>query len=499
MLYDASFLTLYCEKLFMNIWNKIDTQKENAIESDKEYNKFLKEILDKPIKNYFQESWKNKIPLEYHTERVGKPVYHPLTMSRVLIYFNPNRLRKNKLKEESLVWFGMSIDSLKKYVENGWIVVQLNTRETYSNRARQEIEDFFKDMEAKPIYVNIVDDLLASVLGYKTLKDFLNEKEKEDRIKKLHERWKNIIPKPIEVYDVPIDADKVKENYLRLKFLRDAFENKGDQEAVDAINVELEQLEKIKESIELAKRAYTTFLIYGTPILYCDGSGYVSVGLEPYWKIVEGNTKNIFKKIKEKAKEVFCSILKDKKILYFPDIGQPHEIIKNHFKYIKFVKNRHENDLPIPQEPVNKARELEEKIIDMIDKAYYRVEERGDYIKAFESYENEVIGASDSELNVINFGLSNGISLVLSMVGGMIVGTILGNTPFLSKRIKKTLALKYVVGDKTFGVEIKEEEIPNVRLNTLKPYSDIKFRTFKIPVEDTDPTSGEMTIAELKE
>ena len=44
----------------------------------------------------------------------------------------------------------------KKYVENGWIIVQLNTAETYSDRTRQEIEDFFKDLEAKPIYVKLM-------------------------------------------------------------------------------------------------------------------------------------------------------------------------------------------------------------------------------------------------------------------------------------------------------------------------------------------------------
>ena len=466
----------------MNVWKVIEKQKEDAIKSDKEYKKFLEETLDEPFREYFQASWKNKIPLEYHTEAVGKPVYHPLTISRVLLYFNPNRLRENTLKKESLEWFGMSIDSLKKYVENGWIIVQLNTAETYSDRARQEIEDFFKNLEAKPIYVNIVDDLLPSVLGHdnKTLKDFLNEKEKE--IKELYKKWCNIFKKPIKVHGAIIGPDKVKENYIKLEFLRDVFENKGDQGTVDAINVELKHLEEAKDRKELAQRAYTAFLIYGTPILYCDGSGYVSVGLEPYWNIVQANTKTMFGKIKVKAKRVLSSI-KDEKTLYFPYEEQPREIIESHFKCIK-------------QGNVNKARELEKKIIEMVDDVYHTAYRRKSYIKAFESYENEAAGA---KLGKITVPLSIGTALIGYVFGG-IIGTFIGLTPLLTELEHiRTIALKYVTGNRILGVEISEEELPDLRIKIPKAYKDFRFRTLKIPVENVDPTSGEMTITELRE
>ena len=470
----------------MDVWNEIETQKENVIKSDKEYKKFLEETLDNPLRKYFQESWKNKIPLEYHTEAVGKPVYHPLTISRALLYFNPNRLRENTLKEESLKWFGMTIDSLKEYVKNGWVIVQLNTAETYSDSSRQEIEDFFMGLEAKPIYVNIVDDLLPSHLGHdnKMLKDFLNENEKEDRIKELYKKWCNIIKEPVKAHGVIIGPDKVKENYIKLEFLRDIFENKGDQETVNAINAELKHLEETKDCEELLQRTYTAFLIYGTPILYCDGSGYVSVGLEPYWNIVQANTKTMFEKIKVKAKRVISSIYRDQKILYFPDIEQPYEIIKNHFKNVK-------------QENVNKVRELEKEIRQMIEKVYHRVDEKGNYIKTFKSYEDEAVG---SELRKITFPLTFGTAIVGGLATGGMIGSMIGLIPLLTELEPiKTISLKYVAGNNILGEEIKEEEIPDLTIEIPKAYKDFRFRTLKIPVEDEDPTSGEMTIAELSE
>ena len=119
--------------------------------------------MDDPIKTYFEDTWNDKIPLGYHTEDVGKPVYHPLTIARVLVYFNPDHLKNKSLKEYSIEWFGMTLDTLKEYVRKGYIVVQLNTRDRYNSQRRDEINDFFRNTEAKTLYVNnIVDDFIAS-------------------------------------------------------------------------------------------------------------------------------------------------------------------------------------------------------------------------------------------------------------------------------------------------------------------------------------------------
>jgi len=326
---------------------------------------------------------------------------------------------------------------------------------------------------------------LPSVLGHgnKTLKNFLNGKEKEDRIKELYKKWCNIIKESIKAHGVTIGPDKVKENYIKLEFLRDVFENKGDQEAVDYINAELKGLEETKDSDKLSQKTYTAFLIYGTPILYCDGSGYVSVGLEPYWNIVHANTKNMFEETEVKDKGISRSIFKDEKILYFPYIEQPpHEIIKNHFKCVK-------------QGNVNKARELEKEIIEMVKDVYSTAYGKSGHINAFKWYKDAAAGA---ELRKITLPLTFGTVLVGFVTGG-IIGTLIGIMPSLTELESiKTIALKYVAGNKILGVEIKEE-LPDLRIKIPKAYKDFRFRMLKIPVEDGDPTSGEMTIAELRE
>lgn len=104
----------------MSIWDDIEAQKEDA---KKDYKKVLKEVIDDPLEKYFKDSKRGKIPIEYHTEASSKPVYHPLAISRVLVYFNPQDLREKCLKQYSFGWFGMTLDTLKKYVEEGWVIV----------------------------------------------------------------------------------------------------------------------------------------------------------------------------------------------------------------------------------------------------------------------------------------------------------------------------------------------------------------------------------------
>lgn len=467
----------------MDIWKDVEYQKEQAMKSNKEYKVFLEETLDKPMKGYFQESWDNKIPLEYHTEAVGKPVYHPLTISRVLIYFNPDRLRDRTLKEESLEWFGMTLGSLKEYVENGWIIVQLNTADTYNKKSQQEIENFFNGLDTKPIYVNIVDDLLPSYLGYdnKMIKDVLSEKEKEYRIKELYKNWCNIIKKPIEIHGVKISADKVKENYLKLEILRDAFNSKRDKEAADNINVELKYLEKIKNPEELAQRTYTSFLIYGTPILYCDGSGFVSVGSEPYWHILQESTKSLFGKVRQKIKSIRKYTLKSEEILYFENIKSPHNIVREHRMWV--VKKDEE-----------RARELEKKIIDMVYVVYSRANEKRSYIEAFKSFKNEAVGAT---LNKITIPLTLATAVGGYMLGG-VIGSLMGMSPLaLEVEPIKTIALKCVAKNRIFGVKIEENEIPDMKIKSPRAYKNFRFRVFKIPVEEKDHASEKVTYAEL--
>jgi hypothetical protein len=474
----------------VGIWEDIEYQKEMAIGSDEEYKKFLEETLDDPLKKYFQESWDKKIPLEYHTEAVSKPVYHPLVISRVLVYFNPYQLKGKKkyrdLKEYSFKWFGMSLECLKKYVEKGWVIVQLNTEDKYDGDSRNEINEFFRNLKARPIYVNIVDDLLPSFAGEdKTLESILSEEK--NRVKDLHERWLNIVKKPIKLHGVVINADKVMENYLKLKLLRDVFENKGDQKTANGINIELKFLEESKNPIELAQRAYSSFLIYGTPILYCNGSGFVSVGSEPYWYIVQANTKTILGKIKGFMRRITSKITrKNEKILYFDDIKKPHEIIRNHFELVN--QGRYE-----------KVKEQEEDIKLMIEKVYARVNEKGTYVKALGSYENEVRGVVESKLKKITVPLSIGNALLGSITEG-IIGILMAFTPLLTEsRPIKTIALKCVAGNRIFGIEIEEKEIPDLGVEIPEAYKDIRFRVLKIPVENKDHTSEEITTVELSD
>ena len=469
----------------MSIRYDIEYQKGQAMKSNKEYIEFLRDTLDKPLKEYFQESWDNKIPLEYHTEAAGKPVYHPLTMSRVLIYFNPKRLEKNTLKEESFNWFGMTLDSLKDYVKNGWIIVQLNSYDKYSEKSKKEIEDFFKDLDAKPMYVNIIDDLLPSYLCYDnmTLEDVLIKKEKEYRIKELYKKWQNIIKKPVKKHGVVIAANKVKENYLKLEIIRDTFERKGDQEAVDNINIELNYLKEIKNSDELAQRAYTSFLMYGTPILYSDGSGFVSVGSEPYWYIAQGSTKSIFKKIIREGRNIINKFtFNNQKILYFDNINHPHKIIKNHYKSIK---NKNEK----------RAKELEKDIREMVKMVFPEANSYG-YKKAFERFERY----AEKDIKKIQIPLSIAVELGL-WIGGdwQPLGAILGLTSELvfEARPGRMLALRCVARNKIFGINIKEDEIPNTKTKTPEAYKDIRFRIFRIPVTDKDHSSEKITAANL--
>jgi len=162
----------------MSIWDDIEAQKEDA---KKDYKKVLKEIIDDPLEKYFKDSKRGKIPKEYHTEASSKPVYHPLVISRVVVYFNPQDLREECLKQYSFEWFGMTLDTLKKYVEEGWIIVQLNTRDKYDNDSIREIEEFFRRTEAKPIYVHIVEQSLLSTIGYEniTFEEYLEQEKKK--------------------------------------------------------------------------------------------------------------------------------------------------------------------------------------------------------------------------------------------------------------------------------------------------------------------------------
>jgi len=466
----------------MDVWKEIDNQKENAIKSDRKYKKFLEETLDDPHKRYFQESWEGRIPLEYHTEAVSKPVYHPLTISRVLIYLNPVGLKKySDLKEYTLKWFGMTLESLRDYVKNGWVIIQLNAKDEYDKKSQDEINEFFRDLEAKPIYVYLVDDLLPSIIGYenKTLNEILSEEKK--RVKNLHKRWSNIIKEPIEIGGVEIDADKVMENYVKLKFIKDVFENEGYKKTANGIKAEIDSLEKIENSKALALRAYTSFLIYGTPLLYCDGSGFVSVGPEPYWCIVQANTKRMFEKIKAKCKKVISSTWTNEKILYFDNIEKPHEIINRHYTAIKDMNEK-------------EARGLEKKIKLMIKEVYGRCDNKGNYIEAFKSYENEASGAESRKITI---PISFGSALVGWVIGG-IIGALMGLTPLLTEvKPIKTIALKRVAGGKIFGVNIEEEEIPDLGIEIPEAYKDYRFRVFKIPVKKQDHASEEIKTAEL--
>ena len=485
----------------MSIWDDIEAQKEDA---KKDYKKVLKEVIDDPLEKYFKDSKRGKIPIEYHTEASSKPVYHPLVISRVLVYFNPQDLREKCLKQYSFGWFGMTLDTLKKYVENGWIIVQLNTRDKYKDSIRKEIEEFFRETEAKPIYVHIIEQSLLSTIGYEniTFEEYLEQEKKSEQMKNLEKRWHEIIKRPIEMYGVEIKADKVMDHYIKLKLLRDVFREKGYEMTADAIDVELKNLAKIESRRELAQRTYTSFLIYGTPIFYCKCSGFVSVGSEPFWYVVQRNTKTIFGKIKEKFKEdIESKTIKNKVTLYFEDIDEhPHKIIKKHYFYVK-------------EENIDKAKELEGQIIKMINEVYQRCEEKGDYIKAFESFMNEGLARLRRIIEdkiLIPASLSTGIVGCIGYDSTVsIIGVMLTLTSVLtrSKRIE-TIALKCVARNKIFelrikeekfGVEIKEEEIPDMRIKTPKPYEEFRYRVFRIPVKEEHHTSEKVTIARLKE
>jgi len=350
-------------------------------------------------------------------------------------------------------------------------------------------------MEVKPIYVHIIEESLLSTIGYEkiTFEDYLKQtREKSEEIKNLEERWSNFWRKytngPIEMYGVKIDVNKVIDHYIRLKLLRDAFRkfrNKKYAETADVINEELEYLANIKNfnnAEEFARRAYTSFLNYGTPILYCKYSGFVSIGSEVFWKNVQNNTKTIFGKIMEKFGVKFKGLMefitmKNQKILYFEDIEEPpHDIIKKHYYAVKELRN------------IDKAKELENEIIKMIDKVYHRVNEKGDYMKAFKSYEDEAIGAAEKK---ISFPIAIG-SMIIAYVIDKYIGGLIG-------LFGKNIALKCVVRDKIFGVEIREDEIPDMIIKTLEPYKNIRYRIFRIPVKEEHHTSEEVTVAKLKE
>ena len=188
----------------------------------------------------------------------------------------------------------------------------------------------------------------------------------------------------------------------------------------------------------------------------------------------------MFGKIMEKFRVKFKGFIefitmKNQKILYFEDIRKPHDIIKKHYYAVKELRN------------IKEAKELENKIIKMIDKVYHRVKEKGDYMRAFESFENEAIGAAEKK---ISFPLS---------IGEMLIGYVLGFIGNLIGLFGRNIALRCVVRDKIFGVQIREDEIPDIRIKTLEPYKNIKYRIFRIPVKDEHHTSEEVTLAKLEE
>ena len=491
----------------MSIWETICYQREEAINSDeKDYKKFLERTLDDSVKLYFKDSWDKKIPLEYHTEAVGKPIYHPLAMGRVLIYFNPAKLAEKDLRTHSYEWFGMSLETLKDYVKNGWFVIQLNTAYKYNERSRSEINGFFgdsKEMKSRVLYVDIVDDFLPSVAGFGniTLDDALKlEKEKmkkQEEEKKYMDLWKNILGEQGDKYGgVEITPQKVEENYLKLRFLKKYFDEIKDTQSVSGITKELNAYENPKGewggiNIEdmahnLASKTYTSFLLYGTPLLYTDGSGYVSVGSNTYWNLVQKNTKNIFTKARKGLDKFIISRFNNKNILYFENIKNPEKILKNHREHTLHGE-------------YNLAKEEEKKIKEMIEVLFCRSKEKGNYRKAIKSFENEAAGAEHGRISI---PLSLGTSLLGIIVAGIIVannvaGALIGLIP-LAKDINRgirNIALKSVFNDKILGVEINEQDLPNMTAEGLKAYKEVTFRVFKVPVTDQDHTNEEITVA----
>ena len=232
--------------------------------------------------------------------------------------------------------------------------------------------------------------------------------------------------------------------------------------------------------------------------------------------------KLYLEKIKKEVERVIESItMKNRKILYFEDIDEPpYKIIKKHYSYIiKEFRN------------IDKAKELEDKIIKMINEVYQRVEEKGDYIKAFESFMNEglarlkrtLISGLDIISNALNIVSIFSIPLSLGVVkigynneynpnlssNINIIGAMLTLTSVLARsKLIETIALKCVarnkifelkIKEKKFGVEIKKEEIPaDMRIKTPKPYEEFRYRIFRIPVKEGHHISEEVTLAKLK-
>lgn len=317
-------------------WYEIRHQRERVIDSPPtglgEFQNGIRTSGDY-FSDIFQDSNENSestIPLSYYTKACAWASDYPFMYRRVMVYLNPYHLDGEKeldpyLRRE----FGCDKETFVDMVSspNHWIVILLDRPVKYNRHVHEEIEDLFKDINdrdptVRPRYVNLVDVALGAKLakdGGKKGEYIRNEEppymgdyvdidatiadwmEDEDR------PWKTLDTCEIDdVYGVNHHSNLryyVTERAAKLQLAGETIggelSDDGDTDPGTIVDTMRDRIGDV-ERAELVRQTYSDWNHVGTPIFYCDFSGAVDVGPDPYAEYVGG----VFDRFTEIANKV---------------------------------------------------------------------------------------------------------------------------------------------------------------------------------------------------